>query len=567
MQEFTSLGLSQPSLDAIEELGFETPTSIQAGAIPKLLNSESDFIGLAQTGTGKTAAFGLPLMELVDAELPHTQALVLAPTRELCLQISNQLESFGKYRKKTSLLAVYGGTDIGRQIRQLRKGVHILVATPGRLRDLLERKAADISRIQYLVLDEADEMLNMGFRAEIDEILENAPSERTTWLFSATMSKDVRRISKNYMYKPEELVIGTVNTSNKDIEHQYTIVRATEKYDILKNFIDAEDDLYGIIFCRTRRDTEKLAKMLERDGYPAGAIHGDLNQSQRDRVMDLFRRKKVTLLVATDVAARGIDVNDITHVYHFNIPEDLNFYTHRSGRTGRAGKEGVSLILAHHREKSMIPQLERRLDIRFKHQQPPSVEVLLQRKLVKHIQEILDAPENDILDKVLPPIQGALKDMSKEDLIYQIAASFAEKNPRYTVEHKSQPIESGQYARRRDNGRDNGRDRGGSRDRRRSNDDYARLFINLGTMDLSQKGDFLGYICRSCNISGDFVGRIDMSDKYSFFDIHKTRADQVIEALDGGDYKGRPLRVNQDRPMNDRKRKRGPGGQGGSRRR
>lgn len=554
MQEFSSLGLSQPTLDAIEELGFETPTSIQAGAIPKLLNSESDFIGLAQTGTGKTAAFGLPLMELVDAELPYTQGLVLAPTRELCLQISNQLESFGKYRKKTSLLAVYGGTDIGRQIRQLRKGVHILVATPGRLRDLLERKAADISRIRYLVLDEADEMLNMGFRAEIDEILENAPSERTTWLFSATMSRDVRRISKNYMYKPEELVIGTVNTSNKDIEHQYTIVRAPEKYDILKNFIDAEDEIYGIIFCRTRRDTEKLAKMLEKDGYPAGAIHGDLNQSQRDRVMDLFRRKRVTLLVATDVAARGIDVNDISHVYHFNIPEDLNFYTHRSGRTGRAGKQGVSLILAHHREKGMIPQLERRLDIRFKHQQPPSVEILLQRKLVSHIQGILDAPEYDILDKVLPPIQEALKEMSKEDLIYQIAASFAEKNPRYTVEHKSQPIDSKQYSRSKDRGRDRA-----SRSRR-SNDDYTRLFINLGTMDLRQKGDFLGYICRSCNISGDFVGRIDMNDKFSFFDIHNSRADQVVDALDGGDYKGRTLRVNQDRPVNDRKRKRGQGG-------
>ena len=564
MQEFSSLGLSQPTLDAIEELGFESPTSIQAGAIPKLLNSESDFIGLAQTGTGKTAAFGLPLMELVDAELPYAQGLVLAPTRELCLQISNQLESFGKYRKKTRILAVYGGTDIGRQIRQLRKGVHILVATPGRLRDLLERKAADISRIRYLVLDEADEMLNMGFRAEIDEILENAPSERTTWLFSATMSRDVRRISKNYMYKPEELVIGTVNASNKDIEHQYTVVRATEKYDILKNFIDAEEEIYGIIFCRTRRDTEKLAKMLEKDGYPADAIHGDLNQSQRDRVMDLFRRKRVTLLVATDVAARGIDVNDITHVYHFNIPEDLNFYTHRSGRTGRAGKRGVSLILAHHREKGMIPQLERRLDIRFKHQAPPSAEVLLQRKLVTHIQGILDAPEYDILDKVLPPIQEALKEMSKEDLIYQIAASFAEKNPRYTVEHKSQPIEQGNYQRRRDS-RD-GRDRGG-RDRKRSNDDFARLFINLGTMDLPQKGDFLGYICRSCNISGDFVGRIDMSDKYSFFDIHKSRADQVIDALDGGDYKGRSLRVNQDRPSNDRRRGGGRGQRGAGRRR
>ncbi len=555
MQEFSSLGLSQPTLDAIEELGFETPTSIQAGAIPKLLNSESDFIGLAQTGTGKTAAFGLPLMELVDAELPYPQGLVLAPTRELCVQISAQLESFAKYQKKTKILAVYGGTDIGRQIRQLKKGVHILVATPGRLRDLLERKAADISKISYLVLDEADEMLNMGFRAEIDEILENAPKERTTWLFSATMSRDVKRISKNYMYKPEELVIGDLNTSNENIEHQYAIIRATEKYDVLKNFLDTEDDIYGIIFCRTRRDTEKLAKMLDKDGYPADAIHGDLNQSQRDRVMDLFRRKRVSLLVATDVAARGIDVNDVTHVYHFNIPEDLNFYTHRSGRTGRAGKEGISLILAHHREKNMIPQLERRLGIRFKQIQPPSVEVLLQRKLVAHIQEILDAPEKKVLDKVLAPIQQALEEFSKEELIYQIAANFAQKNPRYTQEYRPAPMPPSSHAREgRGRDRRERRDRGGrdGRDGRRGNSEFARLFINLGTVDLQQKGDFLGYVCRSCNISGDFVGRIDMSEKYTFFDVHRDSAEQVIAALDGGDYKGRPLRVNQDRPVNER---------------
>ena len=553
MQEFSSLGLSQPTLDAIEELGFETPTSIQAGAIPKLLNSETDFIGLAQTGTGKTAAFGLPLMELVDSELPYPQGLILAPTRELCVQISTQLESFAKYRKKTKILAVYGGTDIGRQIRQLRKGVHILVATPGRLRDLLERKAADISKISYLVLDEADEMLNMGFRAEIDEILENAPKERTTWLFSATMSRDVKRISKNYMYKPEELVIGSLNTANKNIEHQYAIIRATEKYDVLKNFLDTEDEIYGIIFCRTRRDTEKLAKMLDKDGYPADAIHGDLNQSQRDRVMDLFRRKKVSLLVATDVAARGIDVNDVTHVYHFNIPEDLNFYTHRSGRTGRAGKKGISLILAHHREKSMIPQLERRLGIRFKQIEPPSVEVLLQRKLVAHIQEILDAPEKKVLEKVLAPIQQALEEFSKEELIYQIAANFAQKNPRYTQEYRPAPMPPSSHA-REGRGRDR-RDRGdrGGRDRRRGgNSEFARLFINLGTVDMQQKGDFLGYVCRSCNISGDFVGRIDMSEKYTFFDVHQDSAEQVISALDGGDYKGRPLRVNQDRPVNER---------------
>lgn len=556
MQEFSSLGLSQPTLDAIEELGFETPTSIQAGAIPKLLNSETDFIGLAQTGTGKTAAFGLPLMELVDSELPYPQGLILAPTRELCVQISTQLESFAKYRKKTKILAVYGGTDIGRQIRQLRKGVHILVATPGRLRDLLERKAADISKISYLVLDEADEMLNMGFRAEIDEILENAPKERTTWLFSATMSRDVKRISKNYMYKPEELVIGSLNTANKNIEHQYAIIRATEKYDVLKNFLDTEDEIYGIIFCRTRRDTEKLAKMLDKDGYPADAIHGDLNQSQRDRVMDLFRRKKVSLLVATDVAARGIDVNDVTHVYHFNIPEDLNFYTHRSGRTGRAGKKGISLILAHHREKNMIPQLERRLGIRFKQIEPPSVEVLLQRKLVAHIQEILDAPEKKVLEKVLAPIQQALEEFSKEELIYQIAANFAQKNPRYTQEYRPAPMPPSSHA-REGRGRDR-RDRGdrgdrGGRDRRRGgNSEFARLFINLGTVDMQQKGDFLGYVCRSCNISGDFVGRIDMSEKYTFFDVHQDSAEQVISALDGGDYKGRPLRVNQDRPVNER---------------
>ena len=336
MNEFLALGLSQPVVDAIETLGYESPTPIQSQAIPQLLNNDTDFIGVAQTGTGKTAAFGLPLIEMVDPSLPVTQALILAPTRELCLQLSRELGQFAQFRKGLRILPVYGGADIGKQIRELKKGIQIVAATPGRLRDLMRRRAVDISKIQYIVLDEADEMLNMGFKEEIDEILQATPESRLTWLFSATMPEEVRRISNQYMVKPFELSVGKPNAGNEDIDHQYVTVRPKDRYETLRRFLDYDSDVYGLVFCRTRRDAGELAEQLSRDGYRTDALHGDLSQAQRDRVMEGFRSRHIRILVATDVAARGIDVDNITHVFHHNIPEDLNFYTHRSGRIGRA---------------------------------------------------------------------------------------------------------------------------------------------------------------------------------------------------------------------------------------
>ena len=347
MNEFSILGLSKPLIDAIEELGFIQPTPIQSKAIPELLQNDTDLVGLAQTGTGKTAAFGLPLVELVETSERHTQALILAPTRELCLQIANELKQFGKHFPLLKIVEVYGGADIGRQIREVKKGAQIIVATPGRLRDMINRRAVNLNQVEYVVLDEADEMLNMGFKQEIDDILDNTPEDKLTWLFSATMPEDVRRISLNYMSNPLELNVGSKNTANDDIDHQYVVTRPSERYEVLRRYLDFDSEIFALVFCRTRGDSKELADQLARDGYNADALHGDLNQAQRDRVMDGFRTGRLRVLIATDVAARGIDVNDITHVFHFNIPEDRAFYTHRSCRTGRAGKKGISLVLCH----------------------------------------------------------------------------------------------------------------------------------------------------------------------------------------------------------------------------
>ncbi|MEL6850670.1 MAG: DEAD/DEAH box helicase, partial [Bacteroidota bacterium] len=341
MESFLSLGLSQPLVDSIGTLGFKTPTLIQQKAIPSMLTEDRDLVGLAQTGTGKTAAFGLPLVELVNDSEKRIQALVLAPTRELCLQIQKELSLFGQHRKNLKIKAVYGGTDIGVQIRDLRRGAHIIAATPGRLRDLIRREVVDLEQLDFLVLDEADEMLNMGFKEELDDILQYTPEEKRTWLFSATMPAEVRRISRDYMVDPIEVEAGKQNEAHADIEHQFVITRASERLPVLKRFLDVEPNAYALVFCRTRRDTKELADQLMEAGYHADALHGDLNQIQRDRVMARFRQKQIQILVATDVAARGIDVQDLTHVFHFNLSEDLSFYKHRAGRTGRAGSKGV----------------------------------------------------------------------------------------------------------------------------------------------------------------------------------------------------------------------------------
>ncbi|MCB0560345.1 MAG: DEAD/DEAH box helicase [Lewinellaceae bacterium] len=523
MNEFRALGLSQPVVDAIETLGYESPTPIQTQAIPKLLKNDTDFIGVAQTGTGKTAAFGLPLVQMVDASLSETQALILAPTRELCLQLSRELGQFAQFQKGLRILPVYGGADIGKQIRELKKGIQIVAATPGRLRDLMRRRAVDISKIQYVVLDEADEMLNMGFKEEIDEILQATPESKLTWLFSATMPEEVRRISNQYMVKPFELSVGQPNTGNDDIDHQYVTVRPKDRYEALRRFLDYDSDLYGLVFCRTRRDAGELAEQLSRDGYRSDALHGDLSQAQRDRVMAGFRDRHLRVLVATDVAARGIDVDNITHVFHYNIPEDLNFYTHRSGRTGRAGRKGISMILAHPRDLTLIRRLEKRLKTQFSSVHIPSGKEIFEKRLMGFFQRLKDAEGHEAIEPMLPQLLQELEGISREDLIHRLASMTMSRSMKKHV---------------------NGTELNAKSKASRSNTKGVELFINIGNLDVDGKAGFLALICGQSRIPGSAVGKIDMNSKHTFFHVEEDSVEMVTRAFNGSQYQGRELRVN-----------------------
>lgn len=522
MNEFETLGLSQPVVDAVAALGFSEPTPIQSKAIPRLLEGDTDMVGLAQTGTGKTAAFGLPLVDLVEVEEPFTQGLVLAPTRELCVQIAKDMDTFAKFKKRLSIKAVYGGTDIGRQIREVKKGAHILVATPGRLRDLMRRKAVRLGELKYVVLDEADEMLNMGFKEEIDDILKDTPADKQTWLFSATMPSEVRRISNAYMTDPFELSVGTKNATNEDIDHQYVFARPSEKYDILKRFLDFDTDTFGLIFCRTRMGTAELADRLMGDGYLADALHGDMSQNQRDRVMGKFRSRRLQLLVATDVAARGIDVDDITHVFHFNIPEDISYYTHRSGRTGRAGKKGISLVLAHPKDLPTIKKLEYITKAKFTMTHIPTGKEICKQRLMSQINSIKEVEVNEEIEEYLPGINEALEELSREELIKRLSAlSFNDLINKYQTAPDFNP-----KSRKKFRGK--------------------RLFINLGRMDIDGIGPFLGLVCEHCGIPGSSIGRVDMQKKYTFFDVEEAVAPLVVKKFKNATYQGRALRVNED---------------------
>lgn len=535
MSTFESLGLSQKITEAVSAIGFETPTAVQAQAIPRLLAGKDDFIGLAQTGTGKTAAFGLPLIQRTDSASPFIQSLVLAPTRELCLQITKEMESFCKNQPGLQLLAVYGGADIGKQIRTLSRGVHILVATPGRLRDLMRRGKVDFSKLQHLVLDEADEMLNMGFKEEIDEILESVPKERLTWLFSATMPPEVRRISDQYMNSPFELSVGQENASNADIDHQYILLRPAERYDALRRFLDFDSDIFALVFCRTRRDTAELAERLTQDGYNADALHGDLNQSQRDRVMSAFRAKRLRVLIATDVAARGIDVDNITHVFHFNIPDDRSFYTHRAGRTGRAGRKGISLVLAHPNDQRMLRGLERSAKIQFTPAKVPSGKAIFENQLVSLAERIAAQPTSDAIAPFLPQIMEHLQDLSKEEIVLRMAsASLGQHLSAYA---NSRAI--GQAPAMRD---------GEERPRFKSAGS-RKVFINLGRVDIHNKGNLIAFLCEKGGITGADLGKIELMEKHAFVQAEEAAALQLINRLDALDFQGRKLRVNDGGPQ------------------
>lgn len=443
MTSFKKLGLSEPVLKAIKDLGFEKPSEIQEQSIPQLLIGEQDFIGLAQTGTGKTAAFGLPLLERIDPNNNKTQALILAPTRELGKQIAEQLALYSKYLQKVNVLPVYGGAAISGQIKDLRKPQHVIIATPGRLIDLIKRKVVKLDSLRYLILDEADEMLNMGFKEDIDKILSYAPQKKLTWLFSATMPPEIKRIVSKYMKNPSEVKVNSKNEVNSDIEHKFTLVDQSDKTKALMRFLDIYPNMRGLVFCRTKRNTQKLAEELYKRNYKADSLHGDLSQSQRDRVMKRFKNHELHILVATDVAARGIDVNDLTHVFHFTLPDDVPYYTHRSGRTARAGKKGTSIAFINNREGNRISQLSKKLDISFEKIQIPDGSDITEKRIQKWCETILEKQPKKVDEKILAKALTNFGNLTKEELLAKLISMELEKVSAGTTDLNKEALKPG----------------------------------------------------------------------------------------------------------------------------
>lgn len=560
MITFEGLGIDERLIQATTELGYVNPTAIQEQAIPVLLSGTTDFIGLAQTGTGKTAAFGLPLLHIIDAAAKYPQALVVCPTRELCLQIVKEIELFKKYMTGISVVAVYGGASIGLQIRDLKRGVQIVVATPGRLIDLIERKAINLEQISYVVLDEADEMLNMGFQDDIEFILKNTPQRNSTWLFSATMPPEIRKVSKRYMKDPKEVTVGKVNTSNKSIDHQYYVTTAHHRYETLKRIIDFNPGIYGIIFTRTKLDAQEISERLTREGYDIDALHGDLTQGQRDKVMGQFRDKSLQLLIATDVAARGIDVQGITHVINFELPDDVEIYTHRSGRTGRAGNQGICISIVHAKETYKLKQIERINNCHFSKLDIPSGKDVCRKQFFSFMDKLLSADiSHGDYETYVPMLAEKFAEISKEEVLKRVAAMEFDRFLKYYENAedlnirerdrsaKREPNDRGDNrSSRRESGRDAGRDagRGDSRKEYKSGGGYSRLFVNLGTKDGFYKASFLQFVLDMSDLKKEVLGRIDMKDMNSWIEIEKTAAQQMIRSLDGKKYKGRSIRMN-----------------------
>ena len=526
MKAFQDLGLSEGLVKSVQQLGFETPTPIQEKAIPMLLKGTRDFVGLAQTGTGKTAAFGLPLLELIDDSNKFTQALVLAPTRELSMQIVSDLENFCEHFKNFNIVAIYGGASISEQIRKVKRGAHIVVATPGRLLDMIDRKAVNLSEVKYVVLDEADEMLNMGFKDDLDKILTFTPETKHTWLFSATMPSAVKSIMKNYMDNPEELTVGEKNRGNVNIEHFYVVISERDKYLALKRILDFNPEIFSLIFCRTRIDTQRIAEMLMKDGYNADSLHGDLTQQQRDRVMMKFRARGIQILVATDVAARGLDVEDISHVIHLNMPDEMEFYTHRSGRTARAGKKGVSIAMVSAKEMGRVKQIEKTLKAPFTRMKIPTGPEVCQKQLLALMHKVRDVKvKEEEIAEFLPAVYADLKDLTKDELIKRFAS-----------------IEFNRFLDYYRNAPDLNTEKGTSA----SGERYStgtRFFINLGKMDGLDVPALLELLDEYTGIGKPYVGKIDLKGAYSFFEIEKEKADDILKGFTGVEFDGRQVRV------------------------
>lgn len=538
MTTFESLGIEEGLLNSIQQLGFTTPTPIQEKAIPVLLQGTKDFIGLAQTGTGKTAAFGLPLLQLINKANRFPQALIICPTRELCLQITKDLNSFKHKKDSLHITAVYGGTSIGEQIRDLKKGTHIVVATPGRLIDLIERKAINLEEIHYVVLDEADEMLNMGFKDDIEFILKNTPNRESTWLFSATMPHEIKQVSKRYMKSPFEITIGKMNEGNANIDHQYYSTQHVNRFQTLKRIVDFNPGIYGIVFTRTKADAQNITEQLIREGYDIEALHGDLTQQQRDKVMGRFREQSIQLLIATDVAARGIDVSGITHVINYELPDDTEVYTHRSGRTGRAGKSGISVSIVTPKEIYRLRQIEKLVKTVFHKMDIPTGKDVCRKQFFHFIDKMVSADiSHGEYETYLPALKEKFADVDKEEILQRVAALEFDRFLKYYENAADLNLRDTRGERERT-------PRESSRASFSGNGSYQRLFVNLGTKDGFYKASFLQFILDMSDLKKDVLGRIDMKEMNSWVEVETQSAKKMIKAIDGKNFRGRKIRMN-----------------------
>ncbi|MBP4138495.1 DEAD/DEAH box helicase [Flavobacterium geliluteum] len=539
MNKFEQLGLNESLLKAILDLGFENPSEVQEKAIPLLLEKDTDMVALAQTGTGKTAAFGFPLIQKIDANNKNTQALVLSPTRELCLQITNELKNYSKYEKGINVVAVYGGASITEQARDIKRGAQIIVATPGRMQDMINRGLVNIKNIDYCILDEADEMLNMGFYEDIVSILSDTPDQKSTWLFSATMPAEVARIAKQFMSDPVEITVGAKNSGSATVSHEFYLVNARDRYEALKRLADANPDIFSVVFCRTKRDTQAVAEKLIEDGYSAAALHGDLSQAQRDGVMKSFRGRQIQMLVATDVAARGIDVDNITHVVNYQLPDEIETYNHRSGRTGRAGKLGTSIVIVTKSELRKISSIERIIKQKFEEKTIPSGIEICEIQLLHLATKIKDTEVDHEIDNYLPAINNVLEDLSKEELIKKMVS--VEFNRFIAYYKKNRDISSQASGERRE--------RGDSEPRESNNGGAVRYFVNIGSRDNFDWMSLKDYLKETLDLGRDDVFKVDVKEGFSFFNTDPEHTDKVMEVLNNVQLEGR--RINVEISKND----------------
>lgn len=552
---FSDIGLNKNIQKAIKDLGFTEPTPIQQEAIPYLISEEKDLIALAQTGTGKTAAFGLPIIEKIEIDRRLPQTIILCPTRELCLQITKDMDSYAKYTKGLKITAVYGGANIQTQIRALNSGSQIIVGTPGRVIDLIKRKKLKLNDIQSVVLDEADEMLNMGFKDDLDTILAETPEEKQTLLFSATMPKEVMRITKNYMFSPKTIEVASRNEGAKNVEHHYYMVNARDKYQALRRICDVNAGIYGIVFCRTRRETKDVADKLMQDGYNADALHGELSQSQRDYVMKRFRQKSIQILVATDVAARGIDINELTHVINYNLPDDNEIYIHRSGRTGRAGNKGISIIIAHSRERRKIQSIEKMLKKELLLKKVPSGEEICEIQLLKLVDKVINTKVGPQIEKYIPAINEKLSHLDKEELIKQfVSTEFNRFLAFYKNAGNLNVDPNNKSSRGRDNKRNDSRSSRKSSSSSKRNEGsnhaeegYSRFFINLGKQKGMQAQNLIGMINEFTKKRNIPVGKIDIFKNFSFFEIDSEFENTILSSFQGTEWNGERVSVEKSK--------------------